>query len=243
MGRKLLTIRYLGVNYHGWQVQDNANTVQAEICRALEKLFCQKINATGCSRTDAKVHALKYCLHFDCEKNIPDKNIVKALNTFLPNDIRAVDCTDADFDFHARYSCKSKTYIYKIYEGIEDPFLYRRALNYSKKLDIEKMQKFADGLLGTHDFKGFSNANELKDTVRTVNECKVYKSNSKTVIIKISANGFLYNMVRVIVGTLIEVSEGKIDLNLYDEIFKTKNRNLAGFTAIPDGLYLYDVKY
>ena len=134
MPRKLLTISYIGTNYCGWQVQKNGLSVQQAMCEALYKLYGAKVNATGCSRTDAGVHANNYCLHFDDFKNLDNNSIVRALNVYLPDDIAVKSCSDVADDFHARYSCKEKTYKYKIYVGERNPFLFGRAYRYPKKI-------------------------------------------------------------------------------------------------------------
>lgn len=243
MSRKLLTIKYIGTNYHGWQVQKNGVSVQQKICEALNKLYSHEVNATGCSRTDSGVHALKYCLHFDDDKNLDNSTIVSALNSYLPNDIAVVFCKSVNQDFHARYSVKQKTYIYKLYTGVRDPFLDGLAYHYKGTLDIGKINEFAKHLTGTHDFAAFcSSKTTVKSTVRTIFEASASKKGNITTF-KFSANGFLYNMVRILVGTLIYVSEGKIDVLDAEKIIASRERKNAGKTAPACGLYLYDVKY
>lgn len=243
MSKKLLTIKYLGTNYHGWQVQKNGVSVQQKVCEALKALYSHDVNATGCSRTDSGVHALKYCLHFDDDKNYDNNVIVLALNSFLPNDIAAVSCKNVKDDFHARYSVKQKTYVYKLYTGHRDPFFEGLAYHYKGELDIDKMNKFAKSLIGTHDFAAFcSSKTTVKSTVRTIYDASVTKK-GKLFVFKFTADGFLYNMVRILVGTLIYVSEGKIPQCDGEKIINSRNRKLAGKTAPAHGLYLFDVKY
>lgn len=243
MPRKLLTISFIGTGYHGWQVQKNGRSVQQTVCEAMYRLYGNSVAVTGCSRTDAGVHALKYCFHFDDTKGYNDINIVKALNMYLPDDIAVMSSATVPDDFHARYSCKSKTYMYKIYEGFRDPFLEGRAYNYKRHLDLDKMNFFAEGLLGRNDFKSFcASGSSVENTVRNLTKCQVYKDGN---IIKIllSADGFLYNMVRIIAGTLVAVSEGRISENSAKDIINLKDRNMAGPTLPACGLYLCDVLY
>ena len=243
MSRKLLTIKYKGTNYHGWQVQKNGVSVQQKVCEALKKLYSRNVNATGCSRTDSGVHALKYCLHFDDCKSLDNSTIVAALNSYLPNDIAAVSCKSVNQDFHARYSVKQKTYIYKLYSGTRDPFLEGLAYHYKGEIDIDKMNKFAKSLTGTHDFAAFcSSKTTVKSTVRTIFDASVSKKGN-IITLKFTADGFLYNMVRILVGTLIYVSEGKIDVDDAKKIIASRDRKNAGKTVPAHGLYLFDVKY
>lgn len=237
--RVLLKISYLGTNYHGWQVQPNGITVQETLQDALEKLYQSRPALTGCSRTDSGVHAKEFYCHFDTEKYIPENNIINALNTMLPNDISVLGCEFVEDDFHARYSSKGKEYIYQIYNAqTPNPFLYETSWHINRKLDIIKMNKFANNLIGKHDFIAFSSSGRtVTDTVRTVEYCTV-ETNNDIITIKVRADGFLYNMVRIIVGTLVDVSDGKIDVNSALEIIESKDRSLAGFTAPPKGLFL-----
>ena len=237
--RVLLKISYLGTNYHGWQVQPNGITVQETLQDALEKLYQTRPALTGCSRTDSGVHAKEFYCHFDTEKYIPENNIINALNTMLPNDISVLGCEFVEDDFHARYSSKGKEYIYQIYNAqTPNPFLYETSWHINRKLDIIKMNKFANDLIGKHDFIAFSSSGRtVTDTVRTVEYCTV-ETNNDIITIKVRADGFLYNMVRIIVGTLVDVSDGKIDVNSAMEIIESKDRSLAGFTAPPKGLFL-----
>lgn len=243
MSKKLLTIRFLGTNYCGWQVQKNGVSVQECICNALKKLYNADINATGCSRTDSGVHANKYCLHFEDTKNLNNQNIVKALNVYLPNDISVISCKDVDDDFHARYSCKEKTYKYRIYLGERNPFLEGRALRYKFDINLEKINAFAKDLIGKNDFSSFCAANSsVVDKVRNLKEAKATFEDG-CIVFTFTADGFLYNMVRILSGTFLDVNEGKIDVNSAKEILKNKNRILAGKTLPPYGLYLEEIKY
>lgn len=244
MKRVLLTIAYDGTNYHGWQIQKNAVTVQQVLCEALEKMLGKTFDVTGTSRTDAGVHAREFTCHIDCDDNIPEKAFVRGLNSFLPPDIAVKDCIEVANDFHARYNAKGKTYKYYIYNSNEkDPFKMRYSWQIERKLDVTLMNEFASKLVGTHDFYAFSSSGRtVEDTVRTISECYVTKENDD-IVLTVSANGFLYNMVRIIVGTAVEVSDKRIKVEDIPEILSSKKRELAGVTAPPQGLFLEKVHY
>lgn len=244
MRRLFLTIKYDGSAYHGWQVQNNAVTVQEVFQNAVQKVFGKRLDVKGCSRTDSAVHANMYCLSIDTDMKIENENVVLALNTYLPKDIAVVSCEETNTDFHPRYSCRSKEYLYKIYNGrIRDPFLEKYALHYRYPIDVEMLNREAQAFVGTHDFSGFcSIKSDVEDTVRTVKNISVTKDGDM-VFIKVEADGFLYNMVRIMVGTLLFINEGKIKEGELADIINSKNRNSAGKTAQPHGLYLNKVNY
>lgn len=244
MKRMLLTISYDGTAYHGWQIQPNGITVQQTLQEALEKLLGRSTGVTGCSRTDAGVHAKEFCCHIDCDDNIPDTAFLRGLNSMLPPDIAVKGCKEVAPDFHARYNAKGKTYSYKILNSsIKDPFLSRYVWQIERRLDIDKMNEFCKRIVGTHDFYAFSSSGRtVEDTVRTVSECYVEREGD-LVTLTVTANGFLYNMVRIIVGTAVEVSDGRIDALKTDEILNSKERDSAGVTAPPMGLALLKVHY
>lgn len=244
MRNLLLTISYDGLAYHGWQVQKNAVTVQQVFQRAVEKLLCTKTDIKGCSRTDSGVHANMYCVSFKTNSNIPCKNIISGLNTYLPKDIAVLDCIEAAPDFHARYSVRSKQYVYRVYnEQIRDPFLKDRAFHYRYRINEQLLDTEAQAFVGTHDFAGFCSArSDVEDTVRTVYAFSVERRGSE-VLFKVEADGFLYNMVRIMVGTLLFVNEGKIKPGELADVINSKNRTLAGKTAPAHGLYLNKVNY
>ena len=244
MRRLLLTIQYDGSAYHGWQVQSNAVTVQEVFQNAVEKVFCKRLDVKGCSRTDSAVHANMYCLSIDTDMTIDNENVVLALNTYLPKDIAVIDCKEAQADFHPRYSCKSKEYVYKIYNGkIRNPFLEKYALHYRYKLDENYLNREAQAFLGTHDFSGFCSVkSDVGDTVRSVKNVSVTREKDM-VYFTVEADGFLYNMVRIMVGTLLFINEGKIKEGELAEIINSKDRKRAGKTAQPQGLYLNRVNY
>lgn len=244
MKRVLLTISFDGTAYHGWQIQPNGITVQEVLQESLFKVLGRQTGATGCSRTDAGVHANMFCCHIDCEENIPADAFLRGLNSVLPKDIAVKDYREVESDFHARYNAKGKTYVYNIFNSREkDPFKLRYAWGIEKRLDEEKMNEFCQKIIGTHDFYGFSSSGRtVEDTVRTVSECFV-KRNGDDIKLQITANGFLYNMVRIITGTAVAVSDYKIPISRIDEIFAEKSREKAGITAPPQGLFLEKVIY
>ena len=244
MKRMLLTIAYDGTDYHGWQVQQNALTVQQVMQDSLERILGERPALTGCSRTDAGVHARKFCCHLDCADNIPDEAFLRGLNSVLPNDIAVKSCQEVAPDFHARYSAKGKNYVYRFYESrITDPFLSRYALRVEKELDIKRMNAFCKTLVGTHDFEPFSSAGKsVTDTVRTVSDCQMITDGGLPAL-SVSAAGFLYNMVRIITGTALAVSQGRLAVDCAEKIFECRDRAAAGETAPAHGLFLNKVFY
>ena len=244
LGRKLLEISYLGTNYCGWQVQPNGITVQEVLQDALFKILKHRPDVTGCSRTDSGVHAKSFFCHFDTSVSIPNLGLVLGLNTVLPNDVSAISCYDVDNDFHARYSSKGKLYKYSFFcSKIRDPFLDGRTLLIKNDIDLAKAKEYCKLLIGEHNFEAFSSVNRtVTDTTRTVYECYVeHKNNEYDFYVK--ADGFLYNMVRIMVGTLLDFSLGKISKTDIKNAFETGNRKLLGATAPPQGLYLEKVFY
>lgn len=244
MRNLLVTLSYDGSYYHGWQIQKNAVTVQEVFQKALEKVLCENTDIKGCSRTDSGVHANMYCVSFKTEKSIPCENMVRALNTYLPKNIAVTSCIEVSNDFHARYSVKSKRYVYRIYNGkIRNPFLEKYAFHYRYPIDEKYLHDEAQAFLGTHDFSGFCSANsDVEDTVRTVYSFSVERSGDD-VFFTVEADGFLYNMVRIMIGTLLFISEGKIKSGELSVIIDSKKRSAAGKTAPPQGLYLDFVNY
>jgi tRNA pseudouridine38-40 synthase len=243
--RKLLVfITFDGSLYHGWQVQQNAVSVQQVVQDALERVLKVRPGIVGCSRTDSGVHANEFAFHFLTDSRIPCESLVKALNVNLPKDIAALRCTDAPADFHARYDVVYKEYIYKIYnKEIRSPFYHNRALFYPQPLDIAAMQQAANGFLGKHDFSSLCAAgSSVTDNTRNVMLSEV-EANGDLVIYRVRADGFLYNMVRIMTGTLLWVSQGKIKPDDIDNIINARDRNMAGPTAPPQGLYLNRVFY
>ncbi len=243
MKRVLLKIAYDGTNYHGWQLQNNAVTVAQTLEESLEKLLGVKTSVTGCSRTDTGVHADEFYCHLDCNDNIPEKAFLLGLNAILPDDIAVKDAFAVADDFHARFNAKSKTYIYKMYVGLTDPFLSRYALRLDNHPNLELMNDFCNKLIGTHDFVAFSSSRRtVKTTVRTISECYVTKKENEY-FLTVSGNGFLYNMVRIIAGTALAVGYKSLLPSCADEALKTGDRTKLGNTAAPCGLFLHKVEY
>lgn len=244
MDRIKATIAYDGTNYCGWQIQPNGVTIQETVEKAIEEVLGTKIKITASGRTDAGVHALGQVFHFDNSSTIPANKLSFAINAKLPEDIRILKTEIVSNDFHARYSAKNKTYIYKMYLGKYRNPLKRNYETYiGKEINIIPMQAAAEMLLGSHDFVGFSSSgSDVKTTVREIFNANIDR-NGDELQFEITGNGFLYNMVRIIVGTLIEIGEGKKDAECIAKILNTKKRNLGGKTAKPQGLYLLKVKY
>ncbi|MBQ8077756.1 MAG: tRNA pseudouridine(38-40) synthase TruA [Eubacterium sp.] len=244
MKRLLITIKYDGTAYHGWQVQQNALSVQEEFQNAVEQVFLKRLDVKGCSRTDSGVHANMYCLTLDTDMNISDEGVVLALNTKLPPDISAVECREVPLDFHPRYNCVSKEYVYKIYNGkFRDPFLEKYTFHYRYPVDVDYLDREAKHFIGTHDFAGFCSVNsDVEDTHRTITKAEV-KREGDIITFTFEGDGFLYNMVRIMVGTLLFVNEGKIKEGELAEVIASKDRKRAGRTAPPQGLYLNKVNY
>lgn len=243
-----VTISYDGSAYHGWQVQKNALTIQEVFQNALYKIIKEKVDIKGCSRTDTGVHAKMYVINFKTNCKIECENLILALNKFLPNDMAAIDCKEVGSEFHARYSCVAKEYVYKIWHSrIKNPFLNGRVFHYWYPLDIKKLNEAAKCFLGPHDFTSFSTLDkrETKNMVRTIEYFEVYQSpeNKNIIEFKVKADGFLYNMVRIMIGTLLRVAQDKIKKEDIPKIIEAKNRSKAGPTAPAQGLYLNKVFY
>ncbi len=242
--RYLLTINYIGTAYHGWQVQENAVAVQPVVQDAIEKIIGFRPHLSGCSRTDSGVHAKMYCCHFDSAKELDPLKLVGGLNHFLPSDIGALNCNIVADDFHARYSCKAKEYVYIIENSKgRDAFFEKRALHYPHKLDEKLLNRAAQEFIGTHDFSSFCSVGAKEgDKTRTVMISEITRHGDK-VIFRVCADGFLYNMVRIMVGTLLRVAENRISTEEIPVIIESKNRKYAGPTAPAHGLYLNKVYY
>lgn len=240
----LLTIKYLGTAYSGWQVQANAPSVQQTLQDAIEKLFGVRESVVGCSRTDAGVHANMYCCNLRTSSALPCDVVVRGLNAHLPDDIAVLSCRDVDYDFHARYDCCGKEYIYIIHNShIRDPFLLGRSWDFKKQIDAEFLNEQAQSFVGTHDFKAFcASGSSVQSTVRTVKSFRVTRD-GENVIMSVKADGFLYNMVRIMVGTLTDITLGRIKPDTIPEIIASCERKNAGVTAPPQGLYLNRVYY
>jgi len=240
----LLKIQYDGTNYHGYQIQPDVITVQKAVEDALCEITKEEIHINGCSRTDAGVHAVEYALSFTTGFPIPPERFPIVINNKLPKDIRALFCAQVDNDFHARFDTKSKTYRYRINSNPQ-PEVFSRNYEWQLKrpLDVELMKAAAKYLIGENDYRSFmTSGNDVETTVREVYSLDIIKNNDITEIY-IKANGYLYNMVRIITGTLVNVGIGKFEPDYVKEIINAKNRELAGPTAPPQGLSLYKVEY
>ncbi|MDD4110229.1 MAG: tRNA pseudouridine(38-40) synthase TruA [Clostridia bacterium] len=252
----LLTIEYKGTDFAGWQSQPNKRTIQGEIESALFSLLGEKIQIYGSGRTDSGVHALAQTAHFEVGNPLFEKKFNKkgesltqfilALNSNLPADIKILKAKKVASNFHSRYDVKEKVYLYKMETNTRktSPLLNGFVGTSKYDLEIEKMKEGSKFLIGEHDFTSFSSSNtEIKDFVRTINYIKIKKENENVVTFEISGNGFLYNMVRIIIGTLVQVGTYKIEPKELKTILESKDRTKAGKTAQACGLYLKKVRY
>lgn len=239
-----LFITYDGTDYHGWQMQENAISVQECVTRAAEKIFAQKISVNGCSRTDSGVHANEFCCNFRFDGERAEDKIILGMNSQLPEDIRVFGCEYVPLDFHSRFDCKGKEYIYKVWNGkTGNPFMQRYSLFYPYDLDEKLLDAQAKDFIGTHDFAAFCAAGSVvKDTVRTIKDFSV-KREGDLVTFSVTGDGFLYNMVRIMVGTLLYINAGKTEKDTIPDIILSKDRIRAGITVRPEGLYLNKVFY
>ena len=241
----LLTLCYDGRRFHGWQIQQNAYTVQEALQTALSQIIGDGFDVKGCSRTDSGVHANMYCVSLKTAHPIPCVRLKAALNRWLPLSVAVTDCVEVDADFHARYSCKSKEYIYKIWNSeVRSPFLEGYALHYRYPLDAALLNEAAQAYVGRHDFTSFCTLDnrEQGDMTRDVKLFSVTRDGDM-VTMRVEADGFLYNMVRIMVGTLLRIAQGKIPPDGIPAILEKKDRKYAGPTAQACGLYLNRVYY
>lgn len=249
----LLTLSYIGTDFCGYQVQKNARTVQGELNAAARALFGYECDITGCSRTDAGVHANTFCAAVTkkgeslLNTHISSDRIPAAMNAHLPSDISVVSAEWVNDEFHPRYDVKYKEYIYKIYNRpTRNPFFEGRAWHIPYVIDenaIEKMNRAAQFYIGSHDFSAFmASGSSVESTVRDVKYAEVTK-NGDEILFKVAADGFLYNMVRIMTGTLVAVAQGKISPDDIPSIIDSKDRQRAGMTAAAEGLYLNRVVY
>ena len=244
MRNLLFTAAFDGSAFHGWQQQKNASSVQETVKNAVYSLTGEKVSVTGCSRTDAGVHAKQYCFNFKTDSTIPESGFVPALITRFPRELAVFDCKRVREDFNARFDCRKKEYEYVIYnEKIMSPFLYRYAYHYRFFLDEELLNRASKEFIGTYDFSAFcASGAQVVSKVRTVYDASVRREGEK-VIFKVSGDGFLYNMVRIIAGTAVAISDGRCLLPQDSRIFEEKKRTLAGETAPPQGLFLEKIIY
>lgn len=239
-----LTIAYDGTNYHGFQCQTNGVAIQDVVNRALSDLFHQSVRTIGASRTDAGVHAEGNVAVFDIKTRIAPSKIAFALNARLPEDIRIVKSEQVPDDWHPRYQKTVKTYSYHILNRTHpDPLTRHLEMHVYYPLDEKKMDEAAKYLIGEHDFQSFcSSGNSTATTVRTIYDASVVR-NGDRIVFTITGNGFLYNMVRIIAGTLLEIGQGAYPPKRMKEIIEEKNRKAAGPTAIAKGLVLEEIRY
>lgn len=241
----LLKLAYDGTRYHGWQIQENAVTVQQVFQEALCKVTGRQEDLKACSRTDTGVHAREFCVSLKTESPIPEERLVAALNHYLPQDMAVRSCQRVGEDFHARYSCKGKEYCYEIWNHpVREPFLAGRALHYWYPIDEALLDQAARHYLGSHDFSSFCTLDkrERGDLTRRVFTSRVERRGD-LVVFTVGADGFLYNMVRIMVGTLLRVQQGKFSPEDIPGILEAKDRKTAGPTAPACGLYLNRVFY
>ena len=251
----LITIEYDGTNFSGWQIQPKTRTVQGEIEHVLKYIAGEDVHIHGTSRTDAGVHALGQCATFEWNSNMPVKKLAEVMNrrfgaggegrSGAPGDIRIISAEVVGDEFHARYSCKGKTYRY-IIDKTGDIFRRNISFQYpgADSLDIDAMRSAASFIIGTHDFKCFETAGGTprESTVRTVSAL-VISEEKDSIIIEVTGDGFLYNMVRIIVGTLVETGAGKRTPESVKDAIESKDRSKSGFTAPPQGLYLKEIYF
>lgn len=245
MRRIKLTVAYDGTAYCGWQIQPNGISVQEVLNHCLSEFFGEEIHTLGASRTDAGVHALGNVAVFDTNSRMPGEKVSYALNTRLPADIRIQKSEEVPKEFHPRFQETIKTYEYKIYNNrFPDPTKRLYTTFYYHPLDVEKMQEAAEYLVGEHDFKSFSTYKpEVENTVRKIYSLQITKTPDQVITMRIQGNGFLYNMVRIIAGTLIRVGGGMYPPEHVKTILEGRNRELAGETARPEGLSLVEIRY
>ncbi len=241
----LITISYDGSKYHGWQIQHNAITVQEVFQNALYSVIGHKTDIKACSRTDSGVHAEMFCISTKISHPIPAERLKAALNSHLPDSVVVLDAKDVPLDFHARYNALGKRYVYKVLNRPErDPFYVGRALHYRYNIDVELLNIASKAYIGSHDFTSFCTLDkrEKGDFVRTIHDFSVVRKGD-IVEFSVEGNGFLYNMVRIMVGTLLSINEGKLSPDSIPDIIKAESREAAGPTAPAHGLYLNKVFY
>lgn len=241
-----LTLAFCGTRYHGWQVQPNGITVSEVLQNSVEAVYGTRYDVKGCSRTDSGVHANGFVVLLSTRENIPPASLLRALNVNLPRDVAVLRCEEAPEGFHPRYSAKGKRYLYHLYDSpVRSPFWQDRMLHVPYPLDEDRMNVAAAYFLGTHNFSAFcASGGKIpeEERIRTITHCGVTRRED-VVTLSITGDGFLYNMVRIITGTLLEVSRGKIAPEEIPEIIESRDRKRAGITVSPEGLYLDAVFY
>ncbi len=240
--RYLCEISYDGYLFYGFQRQKDKRTVCSLVEEVLSKVLNENILIVGASRTDRGVHANSFYFHFDCEKVLDTEKLKVSLNKLISNDIYFKNITIVNEDFHARYSVKSKEYVYVINMGEYNPTRRNYELEYNKKINIKLLKKASKYLVGEHDFKSFTSDSMGKNTIRRINYIK-FKKNKELLIISIEANGFLKYMIRNIIGLFLEINENKKTPIMTKEILESKDRTKLGIKAPSSGLYLNKIKY
>ena len=245
MNNYKMHITYDGSRYNGWQRQGNTNeTIQEKIENVISRVIEEEVEVTASGRTDAGVHAMGQIANFKTHKTLNTSDFLNDINKYLPKDIRILSVEEVDEKFHARLNAKAKTYLYRIDNTAYGSVFDRKyAMRFAQNLNLDKMKKAAAYYVGQHDFKSFcTKKNMKKSTVRTIYSVNI-RETSGIIEIEYSGNGFLYNMVRIMTGTLMEVGRGTIDCDAIPEIIEAGNRGAAGFTAEPEGLFLMKVEY
>ena len=240
-----LTIEYDGKDFNGWQKQPTKLNIQGTIEQAIKIVTGEDVDLMASGRTDAGVHAFGQVANFKTNSNIPIEKIPIALNSNLKKSIRIISAEEVDERFHSRLTCKKKTYRYVINNSEFSSAIYRNLETHiPQKLDVEKMKQGAKYFEGEHDFKAFkASGTSSKSSVRTIYKAEVFEMPNNRIYIELTGNGFLYNMVRIIAGTLVDVGTGKIKPEDIKKIIESKDRSLAGKTLQPNGLYLLNVEY
>ena len=239
-----IIVQYDGNKYNGWQRQGNTkNTIQERFENVLFEMRGTRIEVFASGRTDAGVHAEEQVANFKCDVSMTANEIMNYLNKYLPQDIRVINIEEVNERFHSRLNAVSKTYQYSIATGKPDVFIRKYVYPVDKTLDVDIMKKAAAEICGTHDFKGFSSiGRSKKSTIRTINNIDILEE-KEIITITINGNGFLYNMVRIIAGTLFEIGTGDRDISAIQQVFETKDRQYAGVTLPACGLKLLKVFY
>ena len=239
-----LTIEYDGKDYNGWQKQPNKLNIQGEIEKAIQTITGEEVELIGSGRTDAGVHAFAQVANFKINSDFPIEKMAIAINSQLKTSIRIQKAEEVEENFHSRYHCHKKTYGYIIDNSDQGTAIYRNyTYHVPQPLNIQAMQEAANYLVGEHDFSSFkSSGTSSKSSVRTIYEAKILKEQER-VVIMLTGNGFLYNMVRIISGTLVEIGNGEKNPEEMKKILEAKDRNLAGKTLPAQGLFLMSVSY
>lgn len=244
MKKVKLVVAYDGTDFSGFQRQPGRRTIQGVLEETLQRLTGEAVEVHGSGRTDAGVHALGQVCHFSTNHPIPPDKYAYILRNMLPKDLIVISSEEVSSDFHARKSAYWKTYRYQVTTALVPNIFSRRfRTHWPEKVDLKKMKKAAEYLIGTHDFTSFcSPKTPIEDKVRTIYQWDI-RSDEEGYILEVTGNGFLYNMVRILVGTLVQVGKGRIQPSEIQEILKAKDRQAAGPTAPPEGLILLEVGY